>query len=400
MKCLQRRKILHLCGDNRNKNPLYSGMRKNTLLVLLVTFYFVSCAQKNENYLLIGTYTSGKSEGVYVYRFNSETGDFDSVSMIKTSNPSYLAVSPDEKFVYAVNENADKGSGGKVSSFAFDKQQGKLSFIDQQPSAGDDPCYVSVDKKNKWITVANYTSGTLSVLPIKDNGGLDPATTVIQQTGYSVNTERQTSPHMHCAIFSNDNKYLFAADLGTDKVMVYSFDEKTGKLTDATSPFIMVKAGAGPRHLTFHPNNKYAYLVEELTGTISAYSYKNGTFALLQNASALPPDYMGSIGSADIHVSADGKFLYASNRGESNTIAIYKIDQKNGSITLVGHQSTLGKTPRNFNFDPSGNFLLAANQDSDDIVIFKVDKKTGLLSDSGKRIKAGNPVCIKWISEK
>ncbi len=374
-------------------------MRKNTLLLLLVTFYFVSCAQKNENYLLIGTYTTGKSEGVYVYRFNSTTGDFDSVSMVKSSNPSYLAISPDEKFVYAVNEGADKGNGGKVTAFTFNKADGKLSFIGQQPSAGDDPCYVSVDKTNKWIAVANYTSGTLSVLPINKSGGIDPATTAIQQTGYSVNTERQTSPHMHCAIFSKDNKYLFAADLGTDKVMIYSFDEKTGKLAEATSPFIMTKAGTGPRHLTFHPNNKYAYLIEELTGTISAYNYKNGAFALFQNASALPPDYMGSIGSADIHVSADGKFLYASNRGESNTIAIFKIDQKSGAITLVGHQSTLGKTPRNFNFDPSGNFLLVANQDSDDIVIFKVDKQTGLLSDSGKRINAGNPVCIKWISE-
>jgi len=375
-------------------------MRKNLLLTALIVLQFVANDQKNENYLLIGTYTTGKSEGVYVFRFNSATGDFDSVSMIKTPNPSYLAISPDEKFVYAVNENADKGNGGKVSSFAFDKQQGKLSLIDVQQSGGDDPCYVSVDKTNKWITIANYTSGTLSVLPIKGNGGLDPASTVIQQTGYSVNTERQTSPHMHCAVFAKDNKYLFAADLGTDKVMVYSFNEKNGKLAEAASPFVMVKAGAGPRHLTFHPNNKYAYLIEELTGTISAYSYKNGAFALFQNASALPPDYMGSIGSADIHVSADGKFLYASNRGESNTIAIYRVNQKNGSITLVGHQSTLGKTPRNFNFDPSGNFLLVANQNSDNIVIFKVDKKTGLLSDSGKKIKAGNPVCVKWISEK
>lgn len=374
-------------------------MRKNILLALLVTFYFVSCAQKNENYLLIGTYTSGKSEGVYVYRFNSTTGDFDSVSVVKTPNPSYLAISPDEKFVYAVNEGADKGNGGKVTAFAFNKTDGKLSFIDQQPSAGDDPCYVSVDKTNKWIAVANYTSGTLSIFPINKSGGLDPASTVIQQTGYSVNTERQTSPHMHCAIFSKDNKYLFAMDLGTDKIMVYTFDEKTGKLAEATPAFVMTEAGAGPRHLTFHPNNKFAYLIEELTGTLSVYSYKNGTFTLLQNTSALPPDYMGSIGSADIHVSSDGKFLYASNRGESNTIGIYKIDQKNGTLTLVGHQSTLGKTPRNFNFDPSGNFLLVANQNSDDIIIFKVDKKTGLLTDSGKKISAGNPVCVKWISE-
>jgi len=363
-------------------------------------FYVITSAQKKENYLLIGTYTSGKSEGVYVYRFNSNTGNFDSVSMIKTSNPSYIAVSPDEKFVYAVNENADKGNGGKVSSFAFDKKQGKLSLINVQLSGGDDPCYVSVDKTNKWIAIANYTSGTLSILPINKNGGLDPATTVIQQTGYSVNTERQTSPHMHCAIFSKDNKYLFAADLGTDEVMAYSFNEKTGAIAETASPFVRTKAGAGPRHLTFHPNNKYAYLIEELTGTISAYGYKDGGFILFQNASALPRDYMGSIGSADIHVSADGKFLYASNRGESNTIAIFEIDQKNGSIALVGHQSTLGKTPRNFNFDPTGNFLLVANQNSDDIVVFKVDKKTGLLSDSGKRIKAGNPVCVKWISTK
>ena len=399
MLLLKRRKILGLF-DNTNKNPLYSGMRKNLLLITLVIFQFVASAQKNENYLLIGTYTGGKSKGVYVYRFNSATGDFDSVSVGETSNPSYLAISRDEKFVYAVNEGADKGNGGKVTAFGFNKTDGKLSFIDQQPSAGDDPCYISVDKTNKWIAVANYTSGTLSVLPINKNGSIDSATTAIQQTGYSVNTERQTSPHMHCAMFSKDNKYLFASDLGTDKVMVYSFDEKTGKLTEAAAPFVMTKAGSGPRHLTFHPNNKYAYLIEELTGTISAYSYKNGAFTLFQNASALPPDYMGSIGSADIHVSADGKFLYASNRGESNTIAIYKINQKDGSIALVGHQSTLGKTPRNFNFDPSGNFLLVANQESDDIVIFKVDKKTGLLSDSGKRINAGNPVCIKWISMK
>jgi 6-phosphogluconolactonase len=375
-------------------------MRKNTLLIFLVIFHFITSAQKNENYLLIGTYTTGKSEGVYVYRFNSLTGDFDSVSMIKTNNPSFLAISPDEKFVYAVNENASNGNGGKVSAFSFDKSNGKLSFLDQQLSRGDDPCYVSVDKTNKWVAIANYTSGTLSILPINKNGGLDSATTVIQQTGYSVNNERQTSPHMHCAIFSKDNKYLFAADLGTDKVMIYSFDEKTGKLSESNPSFIMTEAGAGPRHLTFHPNNKFAYLVEELTGTISVYNYKNGKFALLQNASALPVDYMGSIGSADIHVSADGRFLYASNRGESNTIAIFKIDQKNGTLALIDHQSTLGKTPRNFNFDPSGNFLLIANQNSDDITIFKVDKKTGLLTDSGKKIIAGNPVCIKWISEK
>lgn len=371
-------------------------MRKNILLsLLLLGFLFVN-AQKN--YLLVGTYTTGKSEGIYVYHFDSKTGDFDSVSMIKTSNPSYLAVSPNEKFVYAANENAKDGNGGEVSAFTFNKTDGKLSFINKQFSRGDDPCYVSVDKTDNWIATANYTSGTLSILPITRNGGLDTATSVIQHTGYSVNTERQTSPHVHCTIFSADNKSLYATDLGTDKVMIYSFDAKSGGLTESGS--ILTEPGAGPRHFTFHPNNKYAYLIEELTGTISAYRSVNGDFELVQNISALPMDYMGSVGSADIHVSPDGKFLYGSNRGESNTIAIFKINPKTGWLTLVGHQSTLGKTPRNFNFDPSGNFLLAANQNSDEIVVFKVDKKTGLLSDTRKRIKVGNPVCVKWITAK
>jgi len=374
-------------------------MKKFFLLSSLVILNLFASAQEKENYLLVGTYTGGKSEGIYVYRFNSTSGNFDSVSMIKTSNPSYLAVSPDQKFVYAVHEIANNGKGGELAAFSFNKEQGKLSFINQQPSGGDHPCYVSVDKTGKWVAVANYTSGSLSILPVRKNGELDSAAMVIQHSGYSVNTERQQGPHVHCTIFSKDNKYLFASDLGMDKLMIYSFDEKTGKLTETEPGFAMTEAGAGPRHFTFHPGNKYAYLVEELTGTISVYRYSKGQLELLQNISALPPDYMGPIGSADIHASPDGKFLYASNRGESNTIAIFKINQKTGWITLVGHQSTLGKTPRNFNFDPSGNFLLVANQNSDEVVILKRDKNTGLLNDSGKRIKVGNPVCIKWISK-
>jgi len=373
-------------------------MKTIFLFTSLVIFNLITIAQEKENYLLVGTYTGSKSEGIYVYRFNSTSGNFDSVSMIKTSNPSYLAVSPDQKFVYAVHENANNGKGGEVAAFTFNKEQGKLSFLNQQLSGGDHPCYVSIDKTGKWIAAANYTSGSLSILPVKKNGELDSATMVIQHSGYSVNSERQQGPHVHCTIFSKDNKYLFATDLGLDKLMVYSFDDKTGKLSETEPGFAMTEPGAGPRHFTFHPGNKFAYLVEELTGTISVYHYSNGELELLQNISALPPDYMGPIGSADIHTSPDGKFLYASNRGESNTIAIFKINQKTGWITLVGHQSTLGKTPRNFNFDPSGNFLLVANQNSDEIVIFKKDKKTGLLNDTGERIKVGSPVCIKWIS--
>jgi 6-phosphogluconolactonase len=375
-------------------------MKKIILFICLAMYCVTGSAQRRDNYLLVGTYTGGKSEGIYVYSFESSTGDFDSVSMIKTSNPSFLAISPDAKFVYAVHENANNGNGGEIAAFAFDRQTGKLSFINQQHSGGDHPCYVAVDKTGKWVAAANYTSGSLAVLPINKTGGVDSATTIIQHDGYSVNSERQQGPHVHSTVFSKDNKYLFAADLGIDKLMIYSFDEKTGKLDEADPGFVMTEAGAGPRHFTFDPSNKYLYLIEELTGTISGYKYTKGRFDLLQNISALPADYMGPIGSADIHTSPDGKFLYASNRGESNTIAIFKINPKTGWLSLVGHQSTVGKTPRNFNFDPSGNFLLAANQNSDEIVIFSTDKKTGLLKDTGKRIKVGKPVCIKWISNK
>ena len=377
-------------------------MKKTFSLLVAAIIALGSLAQKNSNehYLLVGTYTNGKSEGLYTYKFNSMTGEFGYVNVAKNcKNPSYLAVSPNEKYVYAVNETSSKsGFGGNVTAFSFNKQTGSLSEVNKQSSGGNDPCYITVDKSGKWVVIANYTSGTVSVLPIKKDGSLDSAVTVIQHEGSGVNSDRQEGPHAHSTVLSRDNDYLFAQDLGIDKIMIYAFNNKTGQLTPAPTPYVEVEPGAGPRHFDFHPNNKYAYLIEELTGSISVYSYSgHGQLALIQNISALPPDYTGPVGSADIHVSPDGKFLYASNRGESNTIAILKINQQTGMLTLVGHQSTLGKTPRNFNFDPSGNFLLAANQNSDDIVIFKRDKQTGLLTDTGKKIDVGNPVCIKWI---
>lgn len=366
----------------------------------VISFFVIAQKTKDEHYLLAGTYTSGKSEGIYVYKFNSQTGEFSPVSIAKNvSNPSYLTVSPDEKYVYAVNENHNKEqNGGEVTSFSFDKKTGILTQLNKQPSAGNDPCYVSINKSGKFILVSNYSSGTASVLPVKKDGSLGPPVSVIKHEGSGVNSERQEGPHVHSTVLSKDNNYVFVSDLGIDKIMIYSFDNKKGKLTPAPTPYVEVEPGAGPRHFEFHPNNKFAYLMEEMSGGISVFAYKGkGQLDLIQNISALPPDYIGTVGSADIHVSPDGKFLYASNRGESNTIAIFSINQQTGELTLVGHQSTLGKTPRNFNFDPSGNFLLVANQNSDNIIIFKKDKTTGLLTDTGKKIDVGNPVCIKWI---
>lgn len=269
-----------------------------------------------------------------------------------------------------------------------------MTLINKQPSGGDHPCYVSVDKTGRWVAVGNYSGGNLSVIPVMVNGSLGVPNTV-NHSGKSVDKGRQEKPHVHATVFSEDNKFLFVPDLGIDKVMMYAFNPGSGKLTAQDS--IVTEAGTGPRHFTFHPDNKFAYLVEELTAGISAYEYKNDKFTFLQRIAALPADYTGPKSGADLHVSPDGKFLYSSNRGDANSISIFSINEKTGKLTLKGHQSSMGKTPRNFNFDPSGNFLLVANQNSDNIVIFKRDKDTGLLEDTGKRIEVGNPVCIKWV---
>lgn len=355
---------------------------------------------QNDYFMLVGTYTSAGSHGIYVYDFNRGTARATVVDSTRVSNPSFLAVSPKSNVVYAVSEAAGAGkNGGKLAAFSFDRLTGKLRFMNEQSSGGNNPCYVTVDKAGRWAIVGNYSSGTLAVLPIAQSGGLDSAVTVIAHSGRSVNSERQNEPHVHAAVLSPDNKFLFVPDLGIDKLVSYRLNKKTGALKETTPAFTMTKPGAGPRHFDFHPNKKFAYLVEELTGGVSAYRYfsKTGELELLQNISTLPPEYLGYAGSADIHVSPDGKFLYASNRGESNTIAIFSINERSGMLTAIGHQPTLGKTPRNFNFDPGGNFLLVANQNSDEIVVFKIDRSSGLLSDTGQRIAVSRPVCIKWI---
>lgn len=363
-------------------------------IILLLAIPVISNCQTNY-YLLIGTYTRGNSEGIYVYKMNTETGDVTYANKAAASNPSYLAVSPDEKFVYAVNEDAnDKGS---VSVFAFDKANGALKYIDKQTSGGDHPVYVDIDKTGKWVAVANYTGGSLSTLPIMANGTLGVPTTV-QHTGSSVDKERQNKPHVHSTVFSPDNKYIFAPDLGLDKVMIYSFNAGSGKPAPARVPFAATTPGSGPRHLTFHPNGKFMYLMEEMGGAVSAYKYNNGKLTLIQHISSYPADFKEKKSGADIHISPDGKFLYASNRTPANTIAIFSI-AKNGKLTLIGSEPAKGDVPRNFTIDPTGNFLLVANQESDNIVVMKRNKQTGLLTDTGKRIKVGNPVCLKWAKE-
>lgn len=362
------------------------------VLLFSVNFAF---AQKGD-YLLVGSYSSAKSDGIYVYNFDQATGGSSLVSTTKTSNPSYLAVSPDQSKLYAVAENADStalGVGGAVVAFAFDRHSGSLKRLNEQFSYGKHPCYVAVDESGKWVFVANYSSGTAAAYPVNQDGSLG----TVKQVIIDSSAGDTKVPHAHSTVLSPDNNYLFIQDLGLDKILAFRFDNNTGELKPAATPFTASISGSGPRHFDFHPNGRWAYLIEELTGTAVAFTYSDGRLDSIQRISALPANFKGDIGSADIHVSKDGRFLYCSNRGESNTIAIFSIDQNTGMLKLAGHQSTLGKTPRNFNFDPSGNFLLVANQESNNIVIFKINRTTGLLTDTGKKISVNKPVCIKWI---
>ncbi|NIG54118.1 lactonase family protein [Chitinophaga sp. Cy-1792] len=369
-------------------------LQRFTVLSIITILPFAHLLAQKQ-YLLLGTYTnSGKSKGIYVYQFNSATGAASEVSNVVTGNPSFVTVSPDNKKVYAVNEDNGPGS---VSSFSFDKSSGKLTLINKVPSRGEAPCYVSASKNGKFIAVANYSSGNYLVYPVDANGKIGTPVENRQDVGTGPNKDRQEKAHAHAAYFSPDGKYLFANDLGTDKVMAYNFNDATGKLSPVAPPFVTVKAGSGPRHMVFDAAAKYAYLMTEMGGEVIVYKYNNGTFKELQTISSHPADFKGTIGSADIHLSPDGNFLYASNRGDANSIAIFSRDKNTGLLKLLKVEPTKGIMPRNFNFDPSGNFLLVAHQQSNDVVIFRVDKKTGMLTDTGKRIEVGSPVCVTWI---
>ena len=357
-------------------------------------------------YLFVGTYTEGMpaaegSKGIYVYTFDATTGDVKPVSTAATQNPSYLAIAPGGKFVYAVGETHG-ATPGSVSAFSFDKTTGKLTFIDKQESGGADPCYVTVDAHRKWAVVANYSGGNFSALPIAADGSLQPATETIQHMGSGANNGRQEKAHVHSTILSPDEKYLAVCDLGTDKVSVLHFNPAAAKqpLSNATDSVVTLQPGVGPRHSAFIPGKPYAYVIEELTGTVDAFHYSNGKFTPIQHISSLPDGFKGDIGSADIHVSPNGKFLYASNRGDANSIVIYAIDAATGKLTVKGFQSTMGKTPRNFMIDPSGHWLLAANQNGKNVVIFKIDQQTGLLTPTGKQLEIPAPVCLKMTPVK
>lgn len=382
-------------------------MKSPILLSLLAIclLSIIGCNQDVENrpeidtdyYLFVGTYTGEGSEGIYLYEFNSEDGSVAPVDTASSSNPSYLALSPDHSFLYAVNEEADSADA-TVSAFSFDKKNGEISLLNKQSSRGGAPCYVSTDQTGNVVFVGNYLGGSLAAFPIQDDGSLAESTTAIVHEGSSVNERRQNSPHVHCTIISPDNRMLFVTDLGTDTVTGYAFNRDSLSLQSEPSIVFETEPGAGPRHLTFHPNGEYAYLINELNGTVVAFSYDGESLEELQTISTLPENYEGRFSGADIRVSADGRFLYASNREDLNNIVIYSIDRNSGMLEKVGEQSSGGAHPRNFMIDPTGDYLLVANRNTDNIVVFKRDQESGLITPTGTEIGVSQPVSLQMVA--
>jgi 6-phosphogluconolactonase len=374
-------------------------MKKLVLILSLLLPVFTYAQKKKAGPssfdLLVGTYTTGKSKGIYVYRFYVEGGRLAYLNEIDdVANPSYLCVSDNNKYVYAVNEIGKKG---EVSSFTFNAKQGKLAFINKQSSAGADPCFVSVDKDQKNIFVANYSSGALTVLPVNKDGSLSPASQVIQDQGHGVNKDRQEGPHVHMAQLSPDEKYLFYNDLGTDKINIMRYRaSRPQPLSPADPASVSVKDGYGPRHIVFSNDKKHAYLVTEMGSAVIAYDYDSGKLKEKQTITLLRDGFTGQTAGAAIHISPDGNFLYASNRLETNEISVYSINQETGELAFVQRESSFGKNPRDFAIDPTGNYMLVANQGSDNIVFYKINKANGKIMRTGQTIEIGNPVCLKF----
>lgn len=372
---------------------------KKIFLLSFITLCTVFCfAQNPIYYMLVGTYTDGgQKDGIYIYRFNPNKGEATFIS--KTSgveNPSYLCISHDQKYVYAVNENSGDNPG-YVSAFAFDKKKGELTFLNKQPTDGYAPCYISIDSTGKNVITANYSGGNISVFKTNADGSLQPHCQIVGHEGYGVNVERQEMPHPHCVVFSPDEKYLYCADLGNDRLYQYKVDINSADnvLSPADPEYLTIPDGAGPRHFTFSPDGKNAYLINELSGQIIVYDYNNGKLTEKQTIASDNTNIKGDKASADIHITPNGKFAYSTNRGTANDIALFKV-QTDGTLLDNGHQPTVNH-PRNFMVDPTGRFLLVAGRDANSIQVFIINKNYGLLQDASLKIDVPKPVCIKMV---
>ncbi len=353
--------------------------------------------------LFVGTYTEhegSQSRGIYVYRMDPASGELAFEWEAKgVLNPSFLDLHPHQDFLYAINEVQTFAGeeGGGVSAFSVDPVSGELNLLNACSSRGKDPCYISVEQTGRFALVANYSSGSVAMLSIQPDGQLGPATDVVQHSGSSVDPERQTNPYAHCIRPDPTNRFAIAADLGADKLLIYRMDLENGRLDKHAE--VKVQPGSGPRHLVFHPNGQYMYVLNELNSTLIVYRYLSeaGSLKELQTISTLPKGYEGKNLCAHLHIC--GNHLYASNR-KYDSIAWFRLDENTGQLSYEGEVPSGGKEPRNFAIDPSGSFLLAAHEKSDNIVVFRIDPGTGGLSATGHAAKLSKPVCVRFARSK
>jgi 6-phosphogluconolactonase len=348
----------------------------------------------------VGTYTGPKSQGIYAFRFDAEAGRAEAPTLAaEVSNPSFLAAPANGRFLYAVNELPGTAGrkGGGVTAFAIERPAGKLKLLSQVSSGGDGPCHIALHPGGRWAFVANYGGGSVASLPIREDGALGEAVSFHQHTGSSVNPARQTSPHAHGVTLDPAGRLLFVPDLGLDKILAYRFDPATGRLAPNDPPFTSTKPGAGPRHFVFAPGGRHAYAVNELDSTVTAYAYDaaHGSLREIQTVSTLPDRFAGRNSTAEIQVDAQGRYLYCSNRGY-DSIALFALD-RSGTPKLLANVNTLGKTPRHFALDPTGEWLWAANQDSSSLNLFRVEPKQGRLFPTDESLDLTTPVCVIFV---
>jgi 6-phosphogluconolactonase len=379
--------------------------RRIITLICLVSFVLIATVGEalDRGYLVyVGTYTGKGSEGIYAFRFDPATGESGPVGLAAASDsPSFLEVDPKGRFLYAVNEidMFHQEPSGAISAFVIDRESGSLSPLQQVSSLGRGPAHLSLDRSGRYLMVANYNSGNVAVLPIGNDGRLGSRTAFVQDAGSSVNPVRQAGPHAHFIQVTNDNRFVLAADLGLDQLLVYRFEATTGTLTPGSPSFVKVDPGAGPRHVAFAPSGKYVYLVNEIASTVTVFAYNQGPGTLLrkQTISTLPERFNGSNTAAEITVDAKGRFLYVSNRGD-DSIAVFRIDPDSGSVTPLERVPSGGKTPRHFAIDPTGTWLFAANQDSNDIKLFRIDPNSGRLMETSQSLTVASPVCVRIVA--